>query len=551
MNLKLIPNSSDKERFFCRLKNCCLPFSSRILIFFFISLFSVQLSAQELSIIPKPAVMEMHQGAFILDKSCGLQLHSDHKDQLEIANLFNNYMKEIYGFSLKNESSPHAIHFTIKPGLFLNPEAYLVKVDETGVFISASSSNGLFYGMESLRQILPQDMTNGQLKIPALVIKDKPRFSWRGNMLDVSRHFFSVDFIKKYIDILAMYKINTFHWHLTDDQGWRIEIKKYPALTRKGAWRNGTSIGHTKESDGKHYGGFYTQKEIREIVAYAKARYITIVPEIEMPGHAMAALASYPELGCSGGPYETGMHWGIYDDVYCAGKESTFIFLENVLSEVMALFPGKYIHIGGDEVRKTRWKNCPYDEARMKKEGLKNEEALQAYFIRRIEKFLNAHGRKLIGWDEILQGGITPNATVMSWRGIQGGIEAAKKDHDVVMSPLRSMYLNLYQSKDKESEPPAYGGFLPLEKVYAYEPVPDTLSASEAKHILGVQSNVWTEYISDSSLLEYMLLPRLQAQAEVGWTPKEEKDFEGFKKRLETDYARLKKMGINYRDHRK
>jgi hexosaminidase len=245
------------------------------------------------------------------------------------------------------------------------------------------------------------------------------------------------------------------------------------------------------------------------------------------------------------------MHWGIYDDVYCAGKESTFIFLENVLSEVMALFPGKYIHIGGDEVRKTRWKNCPYDKVRMKKEGLKNEEELQAYFIRRIEKFLNAHGRKLIGWDEILQGGITPNATVMSWRGIQGGIEAAKKDHDVVMSPLRSMYLNLYQSKDKESEPPAYGGFLPLEKVYAYEPVPDTLSASEAKHILGVQSNVWTEYISDSSLLEYMLLPRLQAQAEVGWTPKEEKDFEGFKKRLETDYERLKKMGINYRDHRK
>jgi hexosaminidase len=372
-------------------------------------------------------------------------------------------------------------------------------------------------------------------------------------MLDVGRHFFPISFIKKYIDILAMYKINTFHWHLTDDQGWRIEIKKYPMLTEKGHWREETMLGHYSDQkyDGIGYGGFYTQEQAREIVQYAAERYITVVPEIEMPGHAGGALAAYPFLGCSGGPYEVKKSWGVHKDVFCAGKDETLDFLKNVLDEVMEIFPSQFIHIGGDECPKDAWKQCSACQKRIKENGLKDEHELQSWFITRMDEYLTSKGRRLIGWDEILEGGLAPQATVMSWRGIKGGIEAAKQKHDVVMTPTDFMYIDYYQSKDKENEPLAIGGFLPVEKVYSYEPIPVELTSDEARYILGVQTNLWTEYVATTKKAEYMLLPRLQAQAEVAWTKKELKNYESFIKRLETDYKRLEKLGINYRDHRK
>lgn len=515
-------------------------------------LFSVlHMSAQKTAIIPKPAEVSLQQGKFVLDKTVSLQYDQHNPDAVRIAHFFNDYMYLLYGYRLKEKPAGRTIQFKIIHQPEAGKEAYQLRVKEKNISITAASPNGLFYGMQTLKQLLPIEAMNGYTEIQEIAINDSPRFSWRGNMLDVGRHFFPVSFLKKYIDILALYKINTFHWHLTEDQGWRIEIRRYPRLTQTGAWRKETVRGRTKQYDGQSYGGYYTQKEIKEVVAYAKDRFITVVPEIEMPGHALAALASYPELGCTGGPYEVGTHWGVYDDVYCAGKEETFTFLENVLMEVMALFPGEYIHIGGDECRKTRWKSCPYDQARMKKEGLKSEEELQSYLIRRIEKFLNARGRKLIGWNEILEGGLSPNATVMSWQGTKGGTHAAKEHHDVIMSPLQSMYFNLYQTKDTANEPLAYPLFLTLKEVYQYEPVPQELKMDEAKYILGVQSNLWTEYIPTGDIAEYMLLPRLQAEAETAWSSKANKDFDDFKRRLESDYERLKKQGVHFCDHRK
>ncbi len=400
--------------------------------------------------------------------------------------------------------------------------------------------------------MLPVEATNGVLQVQAVDIKDQPRFTWRGNMLDVGRHFFPVSFLKKYIDILAMYKINTFHWHLTEDQGWRLEIKKYPLLTETSSWRDETVIGHnTPEYDGIGYGGFYTQDQAREIVRYAADRYITVVPEIEMPGHSVAALTAYPNLGCTGGPYEVKKNWGVSKDVYCAGKDETFVFLKNVLDEVMDIFPSKFIHIGGDECPKDAWENCPDCQKRITDNGLKNEHELQSWFITQMDNYLTSKGRRLVGWDEILEGGLAPQATVMSWRGVKGGIEAARQKHDVVMSPNSHMYIDHYQSQNKEEEPLAIGGFLPVEKVYSYEPVPEELSVEEAKHILGVQTNLWTEYIPNTKKAEYMLLPRLEAEAEVAWTPKDKKDYPDFEKRLSIDYQRLDKMGINYRNHNK
>ena len=338
--------------------------------------------------------------------------------------------------------------------------------------ITAAAPNGLFYGMQTLKQLLPVESTNGVLEVPVVDIKDQPRFAWRGNMLDCGRHFFPISFIKKYIDILAMYKLNTFHWHLTEDQGWRIEIKKYPLLTEISSWRDETVVGHnTDKYDGMGYGGFYTQDQAREIVKYAAERYINIVPEIEMPGHSSAALAAYPQLGCTGGPYKVQERWGVFKDVYCAGKDETFEFLQNVLDEVMDIFPSPFIHIGGDECPKDSWKECPACQKRMKDNHLKDEHELQGWFITQMDHYLTSKGRRLIGWDEILEGGLAPQATVMSWRGTKGGIEAAKLHHDVVMSPTTNMYLDYYQSKDKDNEPFAIGGFLPLEKVYDYEPV--------------------------------------------------------------------------------
>ena len=512
------------------------------------------LMAQEISIIPKPAEMSIQSGQFSLDKNCTLKFDERNEDATRIATFFNDYLSNLYGFRLSNNAEGNAVSLKIISSLDMGQEAYLLKVNKEGIVITAANPAGLFYGLQSLKQLLPLEAENESLTVPCIDIKDKPRFAWRGNMLDVGRHFFPVSFIKKYIDILAMYKINTFHWHLTEDQGWRIEIKKYPLLTEISHWRDETELGHHGSGqgmDGIGYGGFYTQDQCREIVRYAAERYITVIPEIEMPGHSSAALAAYPNLGCTGGPYKVQQTWGVHKDVYCAGKDETIEFLKNVLDEVLAIFPSEFIHIGGDECPKDAWEQCDACQQRIKDNGLKNEHELQSWFITQIDHYLSSKGRRLIGWDEILEGGLAPEATVMSWRGTKGGIEAAKQKHDVVMSPNSHMYIDYYQSKNKEDEPLAIGGFLPVEKVYSYEPVPEELVADEVKHILGVQTNLWTEYVATTSKAEYMLLPRLQAQAEVGWTPKENKDFEDFSKRLEIDYLRLDKSGINYRDHRK
>jgi hexosaminidase len=387
------------------------------------------------------------------------------------------------------------------------------------------------------------------LQVAALRVDDAPRFPYRGMHLDVARHFFGPDFVKRYIDMLARYKINRFHWHLTEDQGWRMQIDRYPRLTEIGAYRDETHIGHGRDpfnGDGQRYGGFYTKDEIRDIVAYAQARYITIVPEIEMPGHALAALAAYPELGCTEGPFEVGQTWGVFEDIFCPSEE-TFTFLENVLSEVIELFPGELIHVGGDEAPKVRWEESELVRLLKEREGLADEHEVQSWFIQRIERFLNARGRRLIGWDEILDGGLAPNATVMSWRGTVGGIEAARQGHDVVMTPYSHLYLDYYQSENQADEPFAIGGFVPLDTVYAYEPVPDELTPAEARHILGAQANVWTEYMPTESHVEYMVFPRMFALAEVAWSARDRRDYGGFLERLPWHFARLGALGVSYR----
>lgn len=425
-------------------------------------------------------------------------------------------------------------------------ENYHLTIDEKNISILAEgNSAGAFYAIQTLIQLLPVGK-NKSLKIPCLQIKDSPRFEWRGMHLDVCRHFFPVDFIKKYIDMMAMYKMNTFHWHLTEDQGWRIEIKKYPKLTQVGAWRKGTMVGAYSDQkyDSTLYGGFYTQEEIKEIVTYASNRHVTIVPEIEMPGHSVAAIASYPWLSCTGKQIDVERGWGVYEDVYCT-KDSTFQFLQDVLDEVISLFPGKYIHIGGDESPKTRWKVCPTCQAKIKSEHLKDEHELQSYFIKRIEKYVNSKGKQIIGWDEILEGGLAPNAAVMSWRGTDGGIAAAKQKHKVVMTPGSHCYFDHYQAFPVD-EPLAIGGYTPLEKVYNYEPVPDVLTVEEQQYIMGAQANVWTEYIIHQKEVEYMTMPRMAALAEVLWTKKELKNETNFLERLQQHFKLLDVYPVNY-----
>ena len=389
-----------------------------------------------------------------------------------------------------------------------------------------------------------------------VTINDQPRFGYRGVMLDVARHFQPISFIKKYIDLLALHNINRFHWHLTEDQGWRIEIKQYPKLTELGSERKETVIGkNTGEYDGKPHGGFYTQEEIKEIVAYAQERYIITIPEIDIPGHMLAALTGYPEYGCTGGPYEVATTWGVFDDVLCAGNEETYTFLENILTEVMEMFPSEYIHIGGDEVPKVRWEECPKCQAKIKELGLKDDDKhkkehyLQSYLTARIEKFLNENGRRMIGWDEILEGELAPNATVMSWRGMAGGIEAAQMGHDVIMTPNSYAYFDYYQTSFVEDEPFAIGGYLPVETVYSFDPTPESLTDEQKKHILGVQANMWTEYVATPEHVEYMLLPRMAAISEVQWTAAEKKNYDNFLKRLPQLTDLYDKMGYNYATH--
>ena len=434
-----------------------------------------------------------------------------------------------------------------------NEEAYRINVNENAISISGSSEAGVFYGIQTLRKATP--VGKYAVSYPAVTINDEPRFGYRGTMLDIARHFQSVEFVKKFIDMIALHNINRFHWHLTEDQGWRIEIKKYPRLTEVGSMRSETVIGqNTGEYDGIPHGGFYTQAEIKDIVNYAAERYITVIPEIDLPGHMLAALTAYPELGCTGGPYEVERTWGVFDDVLCPGKEHTFTFLEDVLTEVMELFPSKYIHIGGDECPKVRWEECPDCQNRIKELGLKDAEHkkefyLQSYVTARVEKFLNDHGRSIIGWDEILEGELAPNATVMSWRGMQGGIEAAKMNHDVIMTPTTYCYFDYYQTQFIDDEPFGIGGYVPVELVYSFEPAPDILTKEQKQHILGAQANLWTEYIKTSEHVEYMLLPRLAALSEVQWMQPDKKDYDEFLTRLPQLTLLYDKLNYNYATH--
>ena len=438
-----------------------------------------------------------------------------------------------------------------------NAEGYRLTVNAEGVNIVGASPAGVFYGIQTLRKAIPTVTTEEPVVLPAVEINDYPRFGYRGAHLDVSRHFFSTDSIKRFIDILALHNINRFHWHLTDDQGWRIEIKKYPKLATVAAERAETVIGRNSgKYDGKHYGPFYyTQKECREIVKYAAERHITVIPEIDLPGHMQAALAAYPEYGCTGGPYDVWTMWGVSDNVLCAGNDATLAFIEDILGEVVEVFPSKYIHIGGDECPKTRWEKCPKCQARIKKLGLKDDEHhsaemyLQSFVISHAEKFLNSKGRQIIGWDEILEGGLAPNATVHSWRGIGGGLEAAKKGHDCIMSPNTYMYFDYYQTKHTEDEPLAIGGYVPVSTVYNYEPMHPSLTPEEQKHIIGVQANLWTEYVPTFTHVEYMEMPRMAALCEVQWCKPENKDYEDFKKRLLTLVNIYDMERYNYAKH--
>lgn len=496
--------------------------------------------SQELPLIPKPVVTEIGSGQVTLTKNGTI----DYLDGFaqEEGNLFSDYVSANYDPEVGAKPS---VIYVSKNDKLKNTGAYLLSVDpQKGIYISAADEQGVFFAFQTLLQLLPTDSKSPV--IPAVRIEDAPKFKWRGMHLDCSRHFWSVEFVKKYIDYIAMYKMNTFHWHLTDDQGWRIEIKKYPKLTEIGSRRKGTMAGHYNEQrwDDIPYGGFYTQEQIKDVVAYAKKRHITIVPEIEMPGHAVAALSAYPELACTSGPFEVERTWGVFDDVFCP-KDNTFKFLEDVLTEVMALFPSEYIHIGGDECPKTRWKTCAHCQELIAENNLKDEHGLQSYFIQRIEKFVNAKGRKIIGWDEILEGGLAPNAAVMSWRGTDGGIAAAKQKHQVVMTPEGSLYFDRYQG-DAKNEPLGFGGFVPIEKVYAFNPSPDVLSPEESKYILGVQANLWTEYIATEAHAEYMIFPRIAALSEIGWGTSEPENIKQFQKRLIAHLNLLDKKGIGY-----
>lgn len=448
-----------------------------------------------------------------------------------------------------SETSSKIPLVTFVQGELMSNEGYILEIGTTTIRITSAGQEGAFYAVVTLLQLCD---AYPDLSLPQLYIADEPTYAWRGMHLDCSRHFFRVAEVKRYIDYLAMYKMNTFHWHLTDDQGWRAEIKAYPLLTEIGGWRKETLIGRPSENmqfDGKKYGGYYTQEEMKEVVAYAAAHHITVAPEIEMPGHALAALAAYPQYSCTGGPFETGRWWGVFDDVFCAGNDSTFVFLETILDEILAIFPSTYIHVGGDECPKTRWKACPKCQQRMREKGLKDEHELQSYFITRMENFLHSRNRKLIGWDEILEGGLAPHAAVMSWRGTEGGIAAAKSGHFAVMSPGKPCYFDHYQSEDRSAEPLAIGGFNSVEAVYNYSPTPGGLTEAEAYYILGAQGNVWTEYMPTFNQLSYMALPRMLALSEVLWTRPELKDYPNFQSRLKYHSRWLDARGIPHGKH--
>ena len=502
----------------------------------------------DISIIPQPNEIIIGDGANTL--SGKILISVDNTNLLADAEYLSSQLSKRFGLKIDIQNKAEKsvdILLRLDPEI-QNPEGYVLKSEKSGVEIAGQSAAGVFYGIQSLLQLLPLE---GSAVLPVLEIIDEPRFVWRGMMLDVGRHYFEIDSIKKILDGMAMHKLNTFHWHLTEDQGWRIEIEQYPKLAKVAAWRDETLVGHYREKphtfDGTRHGGYYTKEQITELVEYAEKLHITIVPEIEMPGHSEAAIAAYPELSCFNSSEGVVKIWGVRDNVYCAGKESTFEFLENVIDEIVDLFPGEYFHIGGDECPKTHWEECPDCQKRIREEGLKDEHELQSYFIQRMEKFLNSRGKKIIGWDEILEGGLAENAAVMSWRGEEGGIEAANLGHNVVMTPTKWCYFDYCQSENKEEEPLAIGGFLPMYEVYGYDPMPEKIDPDKQHLILGVQANVWTEYIPTTRHAEYMIYPRLCAMSEVQWTSPENKDYDQFLEKMELHYARLDAAKINFR----
>lgn len=532
----------------------------KITLSFLLGILLMAAKSQEVSIIPQPSKLVVEKGNFTINAKTQIVLAGEGLEQS--AKFLNDYLQQFFGFKLKvvkNAGSKNNIVLKYERINAPIAGAYTMHINKDEIHIAGDAS-GNFYGIQSLIQVLPTVKSNS-LSVPCLSIEDKPRFAYRGMHLDVGRHFFGVAYIKKYIDFIAMHKMNTFHWHLTEDQGWRIEIKKYPRLTSVGAYRNGTIIDHFpgKGNDNIHYGGFYTQEEIKAVVKYAADRFITIIPEIELPGHASAAIAAYPQLSCfpdsatkhpAKSPWsgstegkQVQQTWGVFEDVF-APTDYTFHFLQDVFDEVLQLFPSKFIHIGGDECPKTAWKKSAFCQQMIKDHNLKDEHGLQSYFIQRIEKYLNSKGRQIIGWDEILEGGLAPNAAVMSWRGEQGGIAAAKQKHTVIMTPNSGVYFDYSQTKHEDSV--TIGGYLTVQKVYAYEPIPKELAPEDEKYILGAQANVWTEYMNNSSKLEYMIFPRMTALSEVLWSEKSKRDWPGFEKRLKTQFKRYDFWNWNY-----
>lgn len=508
---------------------------------------------QGINVIPTPVSLVQNEGSFKLSKNTAFSVSTP--EAKTVAEYFAAQMNLATGYQItvSDKAGSNGITLVIDGALDVNDEGYTLDVTPQSVTVKAKTPQGLFYGMQTFMQLLPAEIESQAVvsgiawTAPCVTVKDEPRFEYRGIMLDPCRHFIPVENVKKHLDVLALFKINRMHWHLTDDQGWRIEIKKYPELTRVGSVRGETLIGHhhtSSEYDKTPHGGYYTQKQIREIVKYAADRYITVIPEIELPGHAVAALTSYPWLGCKGEGYEVRRRWGISKEVFCPGKETTFEFLQNVFAEVLELFPSEFIHIGGDECPKDSWKQCPLCQERIRTEGLKDEFELQSYTVRRMEKWLREHGRKIIGWDEILEGGVSPTATVMSWRGSKGGIAAAKAGNHVIMAPNVHCYLDYYQTKTPTKEPMAIGGYVPMRKVYELDPY-DQLTPGERAYILGVQGNLWTEYIATFPHLKHMLLPRLAAIAEVGWSY-DRKDFDDFKHRMNSLRKCYDAAGLNY-----
>lgn len=516
-------------------------------------------SSEVVSVIPEPAVIEVGEGTFRLTPKTQANFLFEAPEMEYVASALENITSEVFGeairMNLSSLDATHGINFILDETI--PNEGYRMEVAPETIDIASSGASGAFYALQTLRQLISAEAFACDdvkaVEIPAVRIEDAPMLGYRGTMLDVGRYFFPVEDVKNVLDIMAMHKLNTFHWHLTEDQGWRIQIDKYPRLTEVGSMRKRTIIG--KDPNGEYdentpfdtipHGGFYTKEQIREVVQYAAERFITVIPEIEFPGHSLAALASYPWLGCTGEQYEVRQSWDIEDRVFCPGKETTFEFLEGVLEEVVELFPSEYIHIGGDECPTKYWQKCPHCAKRMKEEGLKTYRQLQGYGIARVEKFLESHGKHLIGWDEILEAGVTPNSIVMSWRGTEGGIKAAKQGNRAIMAPSTYCYFDYYQSRDRENEPLAWGGYLPLEKVWSFNPY-EGLAESEKQFILGVQANLWTEYIPHIEQAEYMLLPRLAALCEIAWTA-DRGTYEDFLTRLPSLEAMYDVCGYNHR----